>query len=88
MKPGDRIKLPAAVKKLYEAVEELEKEYDRPFTIDGHLMGSIGEVLARQAFASADVPVVGSSTERISSRAWQSSTALCAWWKKPAPFKR
>lgn len=50
MKPGDRIKLPAAVRKLYEAVEELEKEYDRPFTIDGHLMGSIGEVLARQAF--------------------------------------
>jgi hypothetical protein len=50
MKPGDRIKLPPAVKKLYAAVEELEKQYDRPFTIDGHLMGSIGEVLAWQTF--------------------------------------
>jgi uncharacterized protein DUF6998 len=50
MRPGDRVKLPKAVAKLYEAVEELEKEFNRPFTIDGHLMGSIGEVLARQVF--------------------------------------
>jgi hypothetical protein len=50
MKPGDRISLPEAVAKLYAAVEELEKQYERRFTIDGHLMGSIGEVLAREAF--------------------------------------
>lgn len=50
MKPGERVKLPAAVAKVFEAVADLERQYKRPFTIDGHLMGSIGEVLARQVF--------------------------------------
>jgi hypothetical protein len=50
MKPGDRVDLPAAVTKLYEAVDELTQQYDRPFTLDGHLIGSIGEVIARAAF--------------------------------------
>lgn len=51
MKPGDKIKLPKAVAKIYEAVEELEKAYPgRPFTPDGHLVGSIGEVVARETF--------------------------------------
>lgn len=51
MKPGDRVKLPKAVVKLYEAVAELSAEYPgRPFTPDGHLIGSIGEVVARETF--------------------------------------
>jgi len=35
------------VAKIYEAVEELRQEFPgRPFTPDGHLVGSIGEVIA------------------------------------------
>lgn len=45
-----RIKLPPAVRKIFEAVEELSARYPgRPFTPDGHLVGSIGEVIAAEA---------------------------------------
>src|SRR5438094_7240644 len=51
MKPGDRVSLPEPIVKIYEAVAELERSYPgRPFTPDGHLVGSIGEVVAREAF--------------------------------------
>jgi hypothetical protein len=51
MKPGDKFPLPRAVAKIYEAVDELKAEFPgRPFTPDGHLVGSIGEVMARKAF--------------------------------------
>jgi hypothetical protein len=51
MKPGERFPLPKAVAKIYEAVEELKAEFPgRPFTPDGHLVGSIGEVMARKVF--------------------------------------
>lgn len=47
---ANRIPLPAPVAKIYEAVEELSALYpDRPFTPDGHLVGSIGEVIAAEA---------------------------------------
>jgi hypothetical protein len=53
MKPGDLVKLPKSVAKIYEAVAELSAEYPgRPFTPDGHLIGSIGEVVARETFGS------------------------------------
>ncbi len=40
-------KIPGLVKKLYEIVEDLENAFPgRKFTPDGHLVGSIGEVLA------------------------------------------
>ena len=43
----DRIKLPAPVAAIYRAVAKLEKLYPgRKFTPDGHLVGSIGEVVA------------------------------------------
>ncbi|MCX7584884.1 DUF6998 domain-containing protein [Phenylobacterium sp. 58.2.17] len=46
-----RIPLPEPVAKIYEAVEALEASYPgRKFTPDGHLVGSIGEVIAAQAF--------------------------------------
>ncbi len=48
--PAMRIKLPGAVAAIYRAVEELEREFpDRKFTPDGHLVGSIGEVVAAKA---------------------------------------
>jgi hypothetical protein len=45
-----RIKLPAPVAAIYRAVAELEAAYPRrKFTPDGHLVGSIGEVVAAEA---------------------------------------
>jgi hypothetical protein len=46
-----RINLPAPVGDIYRAVAELEELYpDRKFTPDGHLVGSIGEVIAAEHF--------------------------------------
>jgi len=45
-----RIKLPPPVAAIYGAIAELEQTYpDRKFTMDGHLVGSIGEVIAAEA---------------------------------------
>lgn len=45
-----RLKLPAPVAAIYRAVEELSAAYPgRRFTPDGHLVGSIGEVVAAEA---------------------------------------
>lgn len=45
-----RIRLPAPVAAIYRAVEELSAAYPgRSFTPDGHLVGSIGEVVAAEA---------------------------------------
>ncbi len=45
-----RVKLPPPVAAIYRAVEELAVTYPgRPFTPDGHLVGSIGEVVAAEA---------------------------------------
>ncbi len=45
-----RIPLPPAVSRIYEAVAELSAAYPgRSFTPDGHLVGSIGEVVAAEA---------------------------------------
>ena len=42
---------PPSVAQIYRAVEELEQQYPgRKFTPDGHLVGSIGEVIAAQYF--------------------------------------
>jgi len=46
-----RIKPPASVAAIYRSVAELEAQYpQRKFTPDGHLVGSIGEVIAAEAF--------------------------------------
>jgi hypothetical protein len=48
---GQRIALPAPVAAIYAAVNELEARYPgRKFTPDGHLVGSIGEVIAAEVF--------------------------------------
>jgi hypothetical protein len=45
-----RIPLPEPVARIYKAVEELQALYPtRKFTPDGHLVGSIGEVVAAEA---------------------------------------
>jgi Family of unknown function (DUF6998) len=45
-----KVKLPKPVAAIYKAVEELEQAYPgRKFTPDGHLVGSIGEVVAAEA---------------------------------------
>lgn len=45
-----KIKLPSQVAAIYRAVQELQTRYpDRKFTPDGHLVGSIGEVVAAEA---------------------------------------
>lgn len=45
-----RIPLPDAVARIYEATAELERNHpERKFTPDGHLVGSIGEVIAAEA---------------------------------------
>ena len=46
-----KIKLPPAVAAIYRAVDELKVQYEkykRPFTPDGHLVGSLGEVIAAE----------------------------------------
>ena len=44
-------KIPELIKKIYEVVNELEELFPgRPFTPDGHMVGSIGEVLAAENF--------------------------------------
>jgi hypothetical protein len=46
-----QIELPEEVVHLYEIVSVLEQRYPgRKFTLDGHLVGSLGEVIAEQTF--------------------------------------
>lgn len=45
-----KVRLPAPVAAIYRATEELALLYPgRPFTPDGHMVGSIGEVVAAEA---------------------------------------
>jgi hypothetical protein len=68
MKLGDRVHLPKTVAKLYEAVEELKQAYpDRHFTLDGHLIGSIGEVVAREIFGFELLPASAPGHDAICS---------------------
>jgi hypothetical protein len=47
----------ALIRGLYRVVSELEKEFEgRKFTPDGHLVGSIGEVVAAYAFGLRLLP--------------------------------
>ena len=52
-----RVKLPAPVVAIYRAVAELEALYPRKFTPDGHLVGSIGEVVAAEALGLTLYPM-------------------------------
>lgn len=49
--------IPALVQRLYEIVEELEAHFPgRKFTPDGHLVGSIGEVIAASKYGIELLP--------------------------------
>src|SRR5437868_2228002 len=51
MKTSRTIALPPHVAAIYRAVDELSRMFPgRPFTPDGHMVGSIGEVIAARAF--------------------------------------
>lgn len=53
--------IPGVVKRLYQLVNELEVAFPgRPFTPDGHLVGSLGEVLASHYY---DLTLLPCSTE-------------------------
>lgn len=50
---NDRDRLAATIRELYDIVGRLENEYrdhHRHFTLDGHLVGSIGEVYAAERY--------------------------------------
>ena len=51
MKTDNKIQMKHMIEKLFQIVRELEQQYPgRHFTLDGHLVGSIGEVLAAQLY--------------------------------------
>ena len=53
--------IPGVIQRLYELVSELERAFPgRPFTPDGHLVGSLGEVLASHYY---DLVLLPCSTE-------------------------
>lgn len=53
--------IPDVVQRLYDLVAELERSFPgRPFTPDGHLVGSLGEVLASHYY---DLELLPCSTE-------------------------
>jgi hypothetical protein len=59
--------VPGIVQRLYSLVSELEKHFPgRKFTPDGHLVGSLGEVLAAYYY---DLDLLAASTERHDARA-------------------
>lgn len=50
LQPIDLRSLPGLLERLYNVVADLEKIVPRPFTPDGHLVGSIGEAVAAYAY--------------------------------------
>jgi hypothetical protein len=54
---GSKVALPPEVALIYSAVEALAQRYPgRPFTPDGHMVGSIGEVVAAEALGLSLYP--------------------------------
>lgn len=63
------IALPEPVAKIYEAVAELEALYpERKFTPDGHLVGSIGEVIAAETYGFQLLPMSMEGHDAIDSK--------------------
>ena len=58
--------VPRLVGRLYETVSELEELFSgRHFTLDGHIVGSLGEVMAQYQY---DLELFAASTERHDAR--------------------
>jgi hypothetical protein len=61
-----RVPLPEPVARIYKAAAELEALYPgRKFTPDGHLVGSIGEVIAAEALGLTLYPMSKLRTRRV-----------------------
>jgi hypothetical protein len=57
-----QIRLPRLIADLYQIVDELESRFQRKFTPDGHLVGSIGEVVAAYLY---NLKLADQSTESV-----------------------
>lgn len=62
MDSGTRDRLPHLIAELYRIVDELEAIFQRKFTPDGHLVGSIGEVVAAYFY---DLDLENHSSEAV-----------------------
>ena len=61
MEDAQMHKIPGLIRRLYDVTCELERIFSRPFTPDGHLVGSIGEVVAAYLY---DLELLGCSSQR------------------------
>lgn len=52
----DPVRFPRLMSELYALVSELEAMFGRPFTPDGHMIGSIGEALAAHHYGLTLLP--------------------------------
>ncbi len=60
------ISLPKQVETILNAIDELENEFPgRRFTMDGHMMGSIGEVIAAKTFGLQLLPASSKGHDAI-----------------------
>ena len=56
--------IPSIISKLYALVDELERLFpERRFTLDGHLVGSIGEVVAKHFYHLELMPMPNESSD-------------------------
>ena len=63
---GRKIALPKQVSAIYRSVEELQNDYPgRKFTPDGHLVGSLGEVIAAREFNLELLPASAKAHDAI-----------------------
>lgn len=76
---SQRVKLPAPVAAIYRAVEELESKYPRKFTPDGHLVGSIGEVVAAEALGLTLYPMSRSKHDAHDAQGCDVQIKMTAW---------
>jgi hypothetical protein len=66
----DPIRFPKLMAELYGLVTELELMFQRPFTPDGHMVGSIGEALAAHYYGL---------TQYRTSRSLRMASGRCPW---------
>jgi hypothetical protein len=63
---GSIEEMPGLVRSLYELVRQLESHFpERKFTLDGHLVGSIGEVLAAHQYGLELLPASAKGHDAI-----------------------
>ena len=61
----DTEKFPQLISDLYCIVEELEKMFDRHFTPDGHMVGSLGEALAAYHYGLDLMPASNKGSDAV-----------------------